>query len=44
MILGDTCTRSCGFCNIKTGRPPVTDTDEPKRVAKALSQPAYGMW
>ncbi len=37
MILGDTCTRSCGFCNIKTGRPPVTDTEEPKRVAKALS-------
>ncbi len=37
MILGDTCTRACGFCNIKTGRPPVTDLEEPKRVAKALS-------
>jgi len=38
MILGDTCTRSCGFCAIKTGRPPVLDTDEPRRVAEALAQ------
>lgn len=38
MILGDTCTRSCGFCAIKTGRPPVYDTDEPRRVAEALAQ------
>ena len=37
MILGDTCTRSCGFCNVKTGRPAETDLDEPRRVAKALS-------
>ncbi len=36
MILGDTCTRSCGFCNVKTGRPPVTDLDEPRRVAEQL--------
>jgi len=36
MILGDTCTRSCGFCHIKTGRPPVLDTDEPRRVAEAV--------
>jgi len=36
MILGDTCTRSCGFCHIKTGRPPVLDTDEPRRVAEAI--------
>jgi len=36
MILGDTCTRSCGFCHIKTGRPPVLDSDEPKRVAEAV--------
>lgn len=36
MILGDTCTRACGFCNVKTGRPPVTDRDEPRRVADAL--------
>ncbi|MEM7627950.1 MAG: lipoyl synthase [Planctomycetota bacterium] len=36
MILGDTCTRACGFCNVKTGKPPVTDRDEPRRVADAL--------
>lgn len=36
MILGDTCTRACGFCNVKTGRPPVLDTDEPRRVAESL--------
>lgn len=38
MILGDVCTRSCGFCNVKTGRPPTTDLDEPRRVAEALSK------
>ena len=37
MILGDTCTRACGFCNIKTGRPPVLDRDEPRRVAESLA-------
>lgn len=36
MILGDTCTRSCGFCAIKTGRPPVYDREEPLRVAEAV--------
>ena len=36
MILGDTCTRNCGFCNVKTGRPTVTDLDEPRRVAESL--------
>ena len=36
MILGDTCTRSCGFCNVKTGRPASLDTDEPRRVAQSL--------
>jgi len=35
MILGDTCTRSCGFCHIKTGKPPEYDTDEPRRVGEA---------
>lgn len=35
MILGDVCTRSCGFCHIKTGRPPIFDTDEPRRVGEA---------
>jgi lipoic acid synthetase len=37
MILGDTCTRACGFCNVKTGRPTWFDEDEPRRVAEALS-------
>jgi lipoic acid synthetase len=36
MILGDTCTRACGFCNVKTGRPATLDTDEPRRVAESL--------
>ncbi len=36
MILGDTCTRNCGFCNVKTGKPPTTDLDEPRRVADSL--------
>jgi lipoic acid synthetase len=36
MILGDTCTRSCGFCNVKTGRPLPADADEPRRVAESL--------
>lgn len=37
MILGDTCTRACGFCNVKTGRPPTLDKDEPRRVAVSLA-------
>ncbi len=36
MILGNTCTRSCSFCAVKTGRPPVYDEDEPRRVAEAI--------
>jgi lipoic acid synthetase len=36
MILGDTCTRSCGFCAVKTGRPTELDLDEPQRVADAV--------
>ena len=36
MILGDVCTRKCGFCSVKTGRPPVLDKEEPKRVAEAV--------
>ncbi len=38
MILGDTCTRSCGFCAVKTGRPGVLDTAEPRRVALAIQR------
>ena len=37
MILGDTCTRACGFCAVKTGRPDGLDLDEPRRVAEALA-------
>ncbi len=37
MILGDTCTRACGFCNVKTGRPGTIDKDEPRRVAESLA-------
>ncbi len=36
MILGETCTRSCGFCAVKTGRPTELDLDEPRRVAEAI--------
>jgi lipoic acid synthetase len=36
MILGDVCTRSCGFCHIATGRPPSLDLDEPRRVGHAV--------
>lgn len=37
MILGDTCTRSCGFCNVKTGKMHIVDEDEPRRVADAVA-------
>ncbi|MCP4423398.1 MAG: lipoyl synthase [Chloroflexi bacterium] len=36
LILGDICTRSCGFCDVKTGRPLPIDWDEPERVAQAV--------
>ena len=36
MILGNTCTRSCGFCNVATGRPDAVDWDEPERVARSI--------
>jgi len=36
MILGNTCTRSCSFCAVKTGRPTEYDVDEPRRVAEAI--------
>jgi lipoic acid synthetase len=42
MILGDTCTRSCGFCAVKSGRPGVVDTEEPRRVGEAVAQMALG--
>ncbi len=37
MILGDTCTRSCGYCNVKHGTPGVVDSDEPERLAEAVA-------
>ena len=36
MILGNICTRSCGFCAVQTGRPTELDRDEPRRVAEAI--------
>ncbi len=38
MILGDTCTRSCGFCAVKVGRPNHLDLQEPQRVAEAVKE------
>lgn len=38
MILGDTCTRACTFCNVKTGRPDLLDPHEPERVAEAVAK------
>ena len=37
MILGNICTRSCGFCGVKTGRPLEVDWEEPEKVAKSIS-------
>jgi lipoic acid synthetase len=37
MIMGDTCTRACAFCNVKTGLPGALDTAEPARVALATA-------
>lgn len=36
MLLGDTCTRACGFCAVKTGRPDGVDADEPRRIVEAV--------
>ena len=38
LILGDVCTRNCGFCNVTTGRPTGLDLDEPERLARAVRQ------
>ena len=38
MILGDTCTRRCGFCNVNTGKPTWNDPLEPARVARSVAQ------
>lgn len=38
MIMGDTCTRACSFCNVRTGQPDALDSDEPARVADAVAK------
>jgi lipoyl synthase len=38
MIMGDTCTRACAFCNVRTGQPDALDADEPRRVADAVAR------
>lgn len=38
MIMGETCTRACSFCNVSTGKPLPLDGDEPRRVAEAVSE------
>ena len=38
MIMGDTCTRACSFCNVRTGHPLALDADEPRRVADAVAK------
>jgi lipoic acid synthetase len=38
MIMGDTCTRACAFCNVKTGLPAALDVDEPAHVAEATAK------
>ncbi len=38
MILGDTCTRACGFCSVKTGKPAPCDMNEPQRTADAVAE------
>ncbi len=37
MIMGDTCTRACAFCNVKTGLPDALDADEPRRVGETVA-------
>jgi lipoic acid synthetase len=38
MIMGDTCTRACSFCNVRTGHPQALEVDEPARVAEAVAK------
>lgn len=42
MIMGDTCTRACSFCNVKTGLPTALDPDEPRRVGEAVAAMGLG--
>ena len=38
MILGDTCTRACAFCNVKTGKPNIIDMEEPNKIANSVKE------
>ncbi|GJD87010.1 Lipoyl synthase [Methylobacterium hispanicum] len=38
MIMGDTCTRACAFCNVRTGLPAALDTDEPLKIADSVAK------
>ena len=38
MIMGDTCTRGCAFCDVKTGKPNKLDPFEPQKISKAVSE------
>ena len=38
MIMGDTCTRACGFCDVKTGKPNKLDTLEPYKISQATKK------
>jgi lipoic acid synthetase len=42
MIMGDTCTRACSFCNVRTGLPRPLDADEPRRVGEAVAAMGLG--
>ena len=38
MVMGDTCTRACAFCDVKTGKPGPLDISEPLKIANAVQQ------
>ena len=42
MIMGDTCTRACSFCNVRTGMPGPLDSDEPRRVGETVAKMGLG--
>ena len=44
MIMGDTCTRACAFCNVKTGLPAPLDGNEPMHVAEATAKLGLRTW
>eukprot|EP00461_Guttulinopsis_vulgaris_P006060 UN06082 len=44
MLLGDTCTRGCRFCAVKTSRtPPSADPDEPRKTSEAILKMGFGI-